>query len=209
MSNLIDVRQINNAQLQSLISGIILQFGITPTGTGGGVVIPSVFSSTTVNIVNGVNTQFLPYGTTYSGIPYVYAELRNDTTDPLLMWSISGKSTSGCYIRLSNFTTSSNYFVDLSSTISGHGGITGGGSGNALFSNATIAITSGVSSQFLPYGITFPSVPFVNAEMKNDTNDPILMWAISGKSTSGCYIQLSNVTTSPNYYVDLYSSLNS
>lgn len=113
MGNLIDIRQINQIQLGNYITGVVSGVVSNILVSGQNVHGASVFAYTGFQIASGVDNQFIGYGYTFSSKPLVEATLINNSGDPILVFGISGKSNSGCYIQLSNITTTSNYFVDL------------------------------------------------------------------------------------------------
>lgn len=60
-------------------------------------------------IISGVDRQFIAYDNNYSVIPYVFAQIENNSGNPHITCDISGRDTNGFYALYSNIISGSGY----------------------------------------------------------------------------------------------------
>lgn len=99
--NLISIKQIRQDEFTDFVSGLIGNLNAGPTTTA------------TYSLASGVESILISYGEVFEEIPKVTVQVWNNSGDPVLIPTVSGKNLSGCYVNLSNVTSTSNYNVDV------------------------------------------------------------------------------------------------
>ena len=102
--NLIALKQIRTGEFASFFSGIAAN---VISGSEG------VAHLVSQSVTSGEDIIHVPYGKTFASVPTVFAEIRNEESGPILAHIISGRTTTSCYVILSNDAPNSDYFVDL------------------------------------------------------------------------------------------------
>lgn len=182
MTGLISITGIGNVQVFQ--QGNTIQISGISFTQGG--TLP--FAAGLVNINSGdYNSQFIQFSQNFNSIPNVIGNIINNNGDPLIAYNISGTSSSGFYLNLSDILITNNYYFDYLAT-------TGAGFYNFALSLLSTAsniinngtITGGGSVGYLP--------------QFNSNGTGLINSVVSGAST-GIYISGSlnvNAITVPN-----------
>jgi hypothetical protein len=102
--NLIALKQIRTGEFAEFISGVCNT--VISDSTGFAYTVSQAIAS-------GEDIVHVAYGRTFPSIPKVFVEIRNEESGPILTHMISGRSTTSCYVLLSNDAPNSDYFVDV------------------------------------------------------------------------------------------------
>ena len=101
-------------------NGTTVQFGTTGTS------LPFIFGNASINSGSG-NSQFIEFTQTFSKAPIVLGNFVNSSGDDIVGFNISGASTSGFYLHLTDVLATNNYsFHYLATTGLGYFDIGGG-----------------------------------------------------------------------------------
>ena len=231
---------IDNIPLNSYITGFLT--GITGTIGGGGTTIISggpfaPFVVGQYSLPTGeASTGFIGFGYTFEITPRVIGTFVNDSGDPIILFNLSGITTTGFYLNCSDTISTTNYKFDYIATtgdsyINGvlqglnTGALTGifyprydnplgyltsgsltGTSANPFVIAQYSVPTGEISTGFISFGYTFLDIPKVVGTFVNNSGDPLLVFDLSGVTTTGFYINCSDVISTTNYKFDYFAS---
>lgn len=145
------------------------------------------FKCDSLSLNQDSNNQFVLFNSPFTGIPKVFCQIGNDSLDPYIPYQISGVNASGFNIILSEEIDTTNYYLNYIAS--------------DLKLEQSFQINSvnlgNFNNQFISFTQNFASPPIVLGELNNNSGNSIIYHQISGVSTSGFTLLLSDNLNSP------------